>query len=79
MDEQELLAGDGGDVVQRLQSVSEEDVQRKKEGIARVAEKVQYGLPSSADELGELGAGWTDDAVGMLLKQLLSLKEGQAV
>ncbi|ORY69443.1 exostosin family-domain-containing protein [Leucosporidium creatinivorum] len=74
IDEQELLEGAGEDVVQRLKGVSEEEIQKKREGIARVAEKVQFGVPSSAEELKELGAGWTDDAVGMLLKQLSSLK-----
>lgn len=74
IDEQELLEGAGEDVVQRLKGVSEEEIQKKREGIARVAEKVQFGVPSSAEELKDLGAGWTDDAVGMLLKQLSSLK-----
>ncbi|ORY69455.1 exostosin family-domain-containing protein [Leucosporidium creatinivorum] len=74
IDEQELLEGAGEDVVQRLKGVSEEKIQRKREGIARVAEKVHFGLPLSVEELRDLGAGWTDDAVGMLLKQLSSLK-----
>lgn len=75
LNETDLLEGDGGVMMARLRVPTGEEIERKKEAIARVAEKWQYGYPTSAAKLMESGRRWTDDAVGMLLRQLVLLKE----
>lgn len=75
LDERELLDGVGEDVVERLRAVAEDVVKAKRAAMALMADRVQYALPQSAQELLKVGAGWTDDAVGMTLKQLVLLKK----
>lgn len=72
IEEKEVLEG-RVDVVEWLSGVGEEEVRRKRVAIAKLAERMQYGVPEDVESLRR--AGWTSDAFGGVLKQLALIKK----
>ena len=72
LEEKEVLEG-RVDVVEWLSGVSEEEVRRKRKAMARLAERVQYGVPTDRGSLEN--EGWTSDAFGGIIRQLVGIKE----
>ena len=67
--EEEHLLETEGDIVAILRNVPAAEVRRRQRDVADVAARVQYSMPSEGE-----GAGFVEDAFGMLLRRLQGIK-----
>lgn len=90
MDEQEIIDGVGGSVIERLERIPKDEIRRKQEHIQRIARKLQYsrptedlGLPLDSPTKHTLvrASGepfdFGEDAFSMILKELDTIRRGE--
>lgn len=87
IDEKELVAGVGGDVITRLEGISKEEIRTKQEHIRRIARGLQYSLPLDEVKLPLVGKtvekfeggkiDFGEDAFSFILKELDTIKRGK--
>lgn len=74
IEEKEILEGKGGDVVQRLRRISEEEIKRKRYEGRKWMRTVQYSIPIVRED-GEVV--WdAEDTFGLLMMRLVDVRNG---
>ena len=80
--ENEIISGQGYNLITRLSLISQEEIQTKQRHLKSIARKIQWTIPTSSQPLplatnGDmLSNAFSEDAFGMLLKELDTIKRG---